>query len=105
MAKRKINKSAEIRAYLVDHPDAGPKEVGEYLKKKRIKVQPALVSNVKAALRRNGIGGYAAGRRRGRPSRKSLVSVEHLVAARDFADRVGGLQPAMTALDALSKLR
>jgi hypothetical protein len=107
MAKRKVNKSEAIREYLTDRPDAGPKEVGTALKKKGIAVQPALVSNVKAALRRktDGDGLRLNGRRRGRPGRASMVNVNDLLLARDFCQRIGGLGPARQAIEALSKLQ
>jgi hypothetical protein len=107
MAKRKINKSEAIRMYLKDHPDAGPKQVGNALKKKRITVQPALVSNVKANLRRKSgeVKPRLNGPRRGRPSKASLVNVDDLVLAREFCRRVGGIEAARVALDAIAKLQ
>lgn len=107
MAKRKVNKSEAIREYLTGRPDAGPKEVGTALKKKGITVQPALVSNVKAALRRKANGDVLQlnGRRRGRPSKASMVNVNDLLLAREFCHRVGGLAAARRAIEALAKLQ
>ena len=107
MAKRKTNKSEAIRVYLQDHPDAGPKDVRTALKKKGITVQSALVSNVKAALRRQAGGEKLTlnGRRRGRPSKASLVNVDDLILARELCRRVGGIDAARVALDAIAKLQ
>jgi hypothetical protein len=107
MAKRKVNKSKAIRAYLDEHPDAGPKEVGTALKKKGITVQPALVSNVKAALRRKSGGTTLSlnGRRRGRPAKATMVNVNDLLLAREFCQRLGGIDQARHAIEALAKLQ
>lgn len=110
MAKKRAggpNKSAAIRDYLANKPDAGPTEVVKELKKKNIDVAPALVSNVKAALR-----GKKGGKRKGakgKPGPKprftaDTVSISSLVEAREFADKVGGVEKAQNLLRALGKL-
>ena len=110
MAKKRAggpNKSEAIREYLKSKPDAGPTEVVNELKKKGITVAPALVSNVKAALR-----GKKGGAKKGRPGRKpgrpaaasDSVSLASLIEARDFADKVGGVEKAQQLLRALGKL-
>ncbi|MEM6314755.1 MAG: hypothetical protein AAF743_11740 [Planctomycetota bacterium] len=115
MAKKRAggpNKSAAIRDYLKTKPDAGPTEVCKELKKKGIVVAPALVSNVKAALR----GKKAGAKKKGKPGRKpgpkpgrkaaatDKVSISALVDAADFVEKVGGLDNAQALLKALGKL-
>ena len=48
MAKRKVNKSKEVREYLAKHPDAMPAEVARALKRFGITAQ--FVSNVKTKM-------------------------------------------------------
>lgn len=118
MAKKRAggpNKSAAIRDYLKANPDAGPTEVCTELKKKSITVAPALVSNVKAALRGKKSGKKKAGRKPGRPvgsGRKpgrpagasDKVSLSSLIAAREFVEKVGGVEQAQELIKALGKL-
>lgn len=105
MAKKKRtgpNKSQAIRDYLKTHPNAGPTEVGRELKKKGLKVAPALVSNVKAAML-----GKKAGGKRGRRTamgKNDQVSITALVDAREFVDSVGGIAKAKKIIAALEKL-
>ena len=114
MAKKKKaggpNKSQAIRDYLKTHPKAGPTEVCKELKKKGLTLTPALVSNVKAAM---------LGKKRGKKKRRGAkpgpkpgartvasdkVSLSDLVAASDFAEKVGGVDKAKALLAALGKL-
>ena len=46
MAKRKTNKSEAVRQYVAEHPDASATDVA-----KAVKVQPALVYNVRTNLK------------------------------------------------------
>lgn len=41
-------KSAMVKAYLAEHPEAGPKEVVAALKEKGVEVTTGLVSNIKS---------------------------------------------------------
>ncbi len=107
VAKKKSgpNKSQAIRDYLAIHPNAGPKEVCAELKKKRMKVAPALVSNVKAAI----AGRKPGGKRGPKPGAKSsrgadTLSMQSLLAAKEYADSVGGVDQAISLLKALQKL-
>ncbi len=105
MAKKKpsINKSQAIRDYLKAKPEAGPTEVVRELKKKGIKITPALVSNVKKAMN----GGISTGKRGPKPGRRAAgdkVSINDLLTAKDFADSVGGVDQAVAVLKALDKL-
>jgi hypothetical protein len=111
---RAKSKSGAVRAYLKKKPDAGPTEVANALKKKGINISPAHVSNVKAALRKRAEGSSGVARtagangragRRGRRSSSDSVSLGSLLAARRFAESVGGVDCAAELLDALTKLQ
>jgi hypothetical protein len=111
---RSKSKSGAVRAYLKIKPDAGPTEIARALKRKGIQISPAHVSNVKAALRKRGeragpSGGSSSsnGRagRRGRRGASDAVSLGSLLAARRFAESVGGVDRAAELLDALTKLQ
>ena len=102
MAKKKagVNKSQAIRDYLKKNPNAGPTEVCKELGKKGLKIAPALVSNVKAAML-----GKKKGLRRGqRIGKGDTVSLAALVEAREFVDSVGGIAKAEKILAALQRL-
>ena len=97
MAKRKVNKSQAIRDMFEElGPDARGKDVVAALKQKRIAVSPAQVSNIKQTL------GKKKGR--GRP-RKSGLDVDTLLDAKQFAEKVGGVEQASLALQTLAKLQ
>lgn len=104
--RRKRNKSAAIRDYLQQHPDAGPTEVARALTEQKIKVSATHVSNVKARL----ASGAAVGTRGvGRPRKSASfngggLSIEMLVEVKKIVDRVGSVENAQRALSALSKL-
>lgn len=111
MAKKKggPNKSAAIREYLKSHPKAGPTEVCKELKKKGLTIAPALVSNVKAAMTGKKRGkkkrkGAKPGPKPGARAARDKVSLSDLVAASDFAEKVGGVEEAKALLNALGKL-
>ncbi|QDT67349.1 hypothetical protein MalM25_02460 [Planctomycetes bacterium MalM25] len=114
MAKKKAggpNKSQAIRDYLKNKPDAGPTEIVKELKKKGMTLTPALVSNVKAAMLGKKPGKK---KRRGKPGPKpgskrvasisDKVSLSSLIEAREFVDKVGGVDQAQALLKALGKL-
>ena len=107
MAKKKsgVNKSQAIRDYLKAKPEAGPTEVVAEMKKKNIKITPALVSNVKKAM--NGGKSTGKGAKRGpKPGRRAAdqLSINDLLTAKEFADSVGGVDQAVAVLKALDKL-
>ena len=82
MATRKVNKSAEVRQYITDHPDAGPTEIANALKK--LNITPNFVSNVKLKMKtKNG---------------KKPGDFESLVAAAEFIKSCGGVDNAKEAL-------
>lgn len=95
MAKRKINKAQAIRDTLQSlGPDTRPKDVMAHLAEKRIKVSAAQISNIKSSLR-----GEANG------DSKNGLTVDALMKAKAMADRMGGVEKARKALDALATLR
>ena len=92
MAKRR-NKAAKIRAELEANPDASAKEIIATLKAKRVRVTPAHVYNVRAAMQQNG-------------SKKTKLSgYETLIQAKRMAEALGGIEKARAALDVLAKLQ
>lgn len=108
--KRRVNKSEAIRKYLAGNPDATPSEIIPALREKGIKVTPGLVSNVKSTSGPN--------RRRRKNSRKKKIvkmrrpgrraatelSAVDLVAVKELADQLGGINEARRALDMLETL-
>jgi len=107
MAKRKVNKSQEIRDYVSANRTASAKDVVDALKKKGIKVSAPMVANVKskAGLTRN---------RRGRPPGSTSakagrikggdVALDTLIEAKRFVTKVGSAQQAIDVIRALEKL-
>jgi hypothetical protein len=123
MARRRGNKSQAVREYLSQHPDAMPKSVSSVLKtQKGLIVSPRVVSTIKFKMRREGVLS-GSGRRKGAaassaassaaPTRSASsasngareLSFTELVAVKDMADRVGGVETVKRALDALERLR
>src|SRR5437764_6200419 len=99
MAKRrKINMSQAIRDYLAKNPSAMPKDIQAALAAKGIKVGYSLISQIKYKAARRGTRKAPSSNRRkpGRPS--TAVSFELLVAAKQIADRMGGVERAKEAL-------
>jgi hypothetical protein len=104
MARRRTNKSAKIREAMAANPTASPSAIVKILGEQKIKVSPTLVSNVKARVS----GGVAVAGRRGpgRPKKATngLLNIEGLVAAKKFADHMGGVAAASQALATLARL-
>lgn len=86
MPKRR-NKAAKIRALLTENPDASSKEIVEALAAQRVRVSPAQVYNVKAAMGKPKDNGYAA-----------------LIKAKRLADAMDGVDEARRALEVLARL-
>ena len=96
----RVNKSDFIREALKElGVDAAPKQVIGRLKERGIHVSPAQVSNVKAMLKRS------SGAGRGRAGGGTRISIDDLVEAKKFAERIGGISAAIRALEALARLR
>lgn len=110
MAKRKINKSQEIRDYVKANRNASAKDVVEALKQRGIKVSAPMVANVKS---KSGL----TRSRRGRPPKNGVaskykkrsangtdVALETLIEAKRFVAKVGSTQKAVDVIRALEKL-
>ena len=108
MAKRKINKTQAVLAYLADNPDDKPKAVAEALSSRGIKVTAGAVSTIKFNAAKKGTAPAA---KIGRPAKavkasgQGSSSLDQLLAAKDLVDKVGGVDEAKRLLDALAKLR
>jgi hypothetical protein len=99
------SKSALIRLFLSDNPKAGPKEIKEALAAKGVEVTDSLISQVKYSKKHLG----AKGRRK---AGKALTGhgvgnglMDDLVAAKQLADQMGGVEKARSALELLAKLQ
>jgi hypothetical protein len=110
MAKRRRkggpNKSQLIRDYAAANPNEGSQAIAAALKASHgISVTPAFVSTVKSNAKRKG---KKRGRKPGRPAAAanggSKVSMDVLLAAKTFAQKLGGVDKAKAAMDTLAKL-
>lgn len=85
MAKRKVNKSKEVRQFLKDNPDVGPSEVAKTLK--HLGISPNFVSNVKMKMKLKSTGG-----------KSKQPDFDALIAAAGFIKACGGVDNAKEAL-------
>lgn len=98
--RRKGSKTAAIHKALTENPEATPKELAAQLTSRGVKVTPAYVSTIKSNLRREGgVAAAKVGRNGGD------LSLEALRAAKQLADRLGGIAHAQKVLDALKSLQ
>ncbi|QEG22396.1 hypothetical protein [Mariniblastus fucicola] len=109
MAKRKVNKSQQIREYVGANRTASAKEVVDALKQKGVKVTAAMVANVKskAGLTRNRRGRPSSNgtAKVGRPAKtKTDIALDTLIEAKRFVAKVGSAQKAVDVIRALEKL-
>lgn len=107
--RRKVNKSQKIRDYKAEHPDEGPTAIATALTKQGIKVVPAQVSNVLSNASKKKGGKKSVKKRGPKPGAKKAaandkVSIGALIDARQFADKVGGVEAAKQLLNAVEKL-
>jgi hypothetical protein len=107
VARKKRNRSEDIRKYLKTDPTAGPAKIVAEMKKQGITVSAALASRVKSRLQ-NPAGARKLGPR-GRPraiGRKpgDVVAVDSLIQAREFVDKVGGIDEASRLLRTLARI-
>ena len=104
-AKSEVNKSQAIRDYITANPKAKPKDVVTALSEQGVTVTPAFVSTLRSNDKRKGRKGPG---RRGRPAGStksaSSVGIDSLVQAKKLIDKMGGINQARQALDALSKI-
>jgi len=114
------NKSAAIRDFFQNNPSAMPREAVEALKAQGISVTPAFVSTIKTKLsggkkrgrgRKKAVAAVTEKGRRGRPAGKSVATrsssdsiYQHLIIAKQMADKMGGIEKARAALEALAKI-
>ena len=89
----KNSKAAKIREYLAEHPDAKAADVVAALKSQRVKVSAAHVYQLKA---KNGKPKRAA--------RSSSDALAALIEAKKLVVKLGGVERAREALNALAKL-
>jgi hypothetical protein len=92
VAKRKLNKSQRILEYLGDHPEAKSREVAAALNgSENLNVSAQYVTNVRAKQRVHSID--------------RSIELAHLIEAKKFVDRVGGLKAAKNLIRALAQLQ
>jgi len=117
------NKSQAIRDYYAANPEAKPKQVVEALAAQGVDVSAAFVSTIKSTSLTKGT--RKAGAKRGpraakagtesvsRPSARSAaparrsegtVSIESLIKAKGLVNELGGLDNAISTLEALKRL-
>lgn len=92
----KNSKAAKIREYLAEHPEAKAADVVAALKSQRVKVSVAHVYQLKTA---NGKPKRAKG-----VNRSKGDTLTALIEAKKLADKLGGVDRAREALNALAKL-
>ena len=92
----KNSKAAKIRDYLADHPDAKAADVVAALKSQRVKVSAAHVYQLKSA---NGKPKRSKSARRSKGD-----TLTALIEAKKLADKLGGVDRAREAVNALAKL-
>jgi hypothetical protein len=110
MAKRKVNKSQVIRDYASANPSAGPTAIVKGLAEQGYAVSVALVSQ---ALR----NAANEPKKRGRPPKNAKAasvavaskpvessSIDHLLLAAEYCNKVGSVDAALEALHALKKI-
>jgi hypothetical protein len=90
------SKAAKIREYLAEHPEAKAGDVVAALKSQRVKVSVAHVYQLKSA---NGKPRRVKGVKR--PKGDTLTA---LIEAKKLADKLGGVERARAAVEALAKL-
>ena len=94
MAKRKVNKSEEVRKYIAAHPDAGPSDIAKALKK--LKISAAYVSTIKSKMKSGSVKKNA---KRGRPPKSSSQNdMESIIAAAAFISHCGDIDTTREAL-------
>lgn len=108
MAKRKVNKSQEIRDYVSSNPDASLKDVVSAMKKKNISVSIATVANVKSKAgltrRRKKSKAKTGTRRTLSVPRSGDVALDALVDAKRLVAKAGSAQRAIEMIRAIEKL-
>lgn len=90
------SKADAIRLHMQANPDASPTETAAALKKDGYRdLTPQYVSTIKSMDKRRGDG----------PTRRGQLTGDDLVAAKAFAEQLGGIARARQAIDFLQKLK
>lgn len=105
-APKKVNKSQLVRDYAAKHPSAKPKEIEAALAKEDgVKIPAAQISSI--LWQKANKKGKKTAKKKTRPRPSSSIqniSLEALLDAKNFADKVGGVEDAQQLLQALNKL-
>ena len=91
-----------IRAYLKDHPKAGPNAIKSALAEQGVKISASLASAVKYRKRSRRTPALSQSARRTR-SANSAVTVDRLLELKRFADSIGGVEQVRAGLETLSQ--
>jgi hypothetical protein len=98
-----VNKTQVIKDMLAADPSASPKVVSADLATKGIKASPTYVSSIKSKLK-GSHGRKRKGKKRRARDKGDAISIEALVEAKRFADKLGGVGKVKAIFDALAKL-
>jgi hypothetical protein len=101
---RSGTQSESIRAYLMAHPNAKPKEIRLALAEQGLKVGTGLISNVKHNFMKNG-GKAPSVRVAARRTAAVAVTVPQLMEVRRLAVSLGGLAQLQRAIETLEQLQ
>jgi hypothetical protein len=101
-----LNKSAHVRRYLAQYPDAKPKQILDALTAQGIDISKPLINRILY-----GPQGTRKKKRRGRRPKieatangSAPLSLEHLLAAKKLVTHLGSVESAKQAVDALARL-
>jgi hypothetical protein len=109
-------KTQAVRDYLTNNPDASARDVAAALKQQGITVSETYIYNIKSRTgkpKRKGSRRKAKGNTNGAAATRSTTgaspvdsqSMDALFAAKEFADKLGGIGKAKAVLDVLARLR
>jgi hypothetical protein len=101
--RRAGTQSESIRAYLMAHPNAKPKEIRLALAEQGLKVGTGLISNVKHNFMKNGKAPSV--RVAARRTSAVAVTVPQLMEVRRLAASLGGLDQLQRAIETLEQLQ
>ncbi len=102
-----VNKSKLIRELAGKGLNASPKEIVAKLAEQGVETNTQFVSTILSNARRKEGKPSKRGRGRGRPAGtgKSVVAgIDGIIQAKKFAEKLGGVDAAKAALDALSQI-
>lgn len=105
--KKSISKAAAIRDYKAAHSNAKPKEIAEHLNSKGFEMTPQYVSMILSNDRRK--DGTArvrstTGRVVTSGRKAGNLSIDDVLVAKSFVDKVGGVEAAKAAVEAFAKI-